>query len=52
MKRLLRIHLYLSCFVAPAMLFFAVSGAWQAFRFQERKKDGSYRAPSLAARAG
>jgi hypothetical protein len=46
MKRLMRIHLYLSCFVAPVMLFFAVSGAWQAFRFQETKKDGSYRAPA------
>ena len=45
MKRLMRIHRYLSCFVAPAMLFFAVSGAWQAYRFQESRKDGSYVAP-------
>ena len=50
MKLLLRIHRYLSCFVAPAMLFFAVSGAWQAFRLQETKKDGSYSAPPVLAR--
>lgn len=45
MKGLFRIHKYLSCFVAPAMLFFAVSGAWQAFRLHEDRKDGSYTAP-------
>jgi predicted cation transporter len=45
MKRLMRIHLYLSCLVAPAMIFFAVSGAWQAYRMQQTKKDGSYVAP-------
>ena len=45
MKRLMRLHRYLSCIVAPAMLFFAVSGAWQAFRLHENRKDGSYRAP-------
>jgi hypothetical protein len=46
MKRLLRLHRYLSLLVAPAMLFFAISGAWQAFRYQETKKDGSYTAPA------
>jgi hypothetical protein len=45
MKRLMRIHRYLSCFVAPAMLFFALSGSWQAFRLQDSRKDGSYVAP-------
>jgi hypothetical protein len=43
----MRIHRYLSCFVAPAMLFFAVSGAWQAFRFQDTRKDGTYTAPQV-----
>jgi VIT1/CCC1 family predicted Fe2+/Mn2+ transporter len=47
MKRLMRIHRYLSCFVAPAMLFFAVSGAWQAFRLHDTKKDGTYVAPQI-----
>jgi hypothetical protein len=46
----MRIHRYLSCFVAPAMLFFAISGAWQAFRLQETKKDGSYTAPAVLQR--
>ena len=50
MRLLLRIHRYLGCFLAPAMLFFAVSGAWQAFRLHETKKDGSYRAPPVLAR--
>ena len=45
MNRIMRIHRYLSCLVAPAMLFFSVSGAWQAFRLHESKKDGSYTAP-------
>ena len=45
MKLLIRLHRTLSCFVAPAMIFFAVSGAWQAFRLQESSKDGSYKAP-------
>jgi len=49
-RLLLRIHRYLGCFLAPAMLFFAVSGAWQAFRLHETKKDGSYRAPPVLAR--
>jgi hypothetical protein len=40
------IHRYLSCLVAPAMLFFALSGAWQAYRMHETRKDGSYVAPA------
>ena len=47
MKRLMRIHRYLSCAIAPAMLFFAVSGAWQAFRYQDTRKDGTYVAPAV-----
>jgi len=31
MKRLRSIHLYLGCFFAPMLLFFAVSGVWQTF---------------------
>jgi len=46
MKRLTRVHKYLSCFVAPAMLFFAISGAWQAYRLNDSRKDGSYVAPA------
>lgn len=46
----MRTHRYLSALVAPAMIFFAVSGAWQAFRFQETRKDGSYTAPEVLKR--
>jgi hypothetical protein len=46
----MRTHRYLSCFVAPAMLFFAISGAWQAFRLHEDTKDGSYTAPKVLER--
>jgi hypothetical protein len=45
MKTLYTLHRYLSCLVAPAMIFFAVSGIWQVYRLQESKKDGSYTAP-------
>jgi hypothetical protein len=45
MRLLMRWHRYLSLSVAPAMFFFAVSGAWQTFRLHESRKDGSYHAP-------
>lgn len=46
MRTLIIIHRYLSCVAAPAMIFFAISGAWQAFRWQESRKDG-YTAPEF-----
>ena len=45
MHRLRRIHLYLSLAIAPAMIFFAVSGAWQAYRLQQKPKNSSYDPP-------
>ncbi len=45
MRTLARTHRYLSLFVAPAMIFFALSGALQSYRLQEDHKDG-YRAPA------
>ena len=42
MAWLRRIHLYLGCLFAPALIFFAVTGAWQLYRMQDTKKDGSY----------
>ena len=47
MKRIVRLHRYLSLFVAPAMLFFALSGAWQAFRLHQERKSSSYRPPEV-----
>jgi hypothetical protein len=45
MKTLLRVHRYLSCVLAPLLLFFAVSGAWQVLDLHESRKNGSYVAP-------
>src|SRR5262245_16053617 len=45
MRTLMRLHRVLSSFVAPMMIFFALSGAWQVFRFHEARKDGSYAPP-------
>ena len=47
MKTLARAHRYLSLFVAPAMIFFAVSGALQSYRLQEDHKDGYKTTPQL-----
>jgi len=49
MKTIIRLHRYLSLLVAPMMLLLAVSGAWQAFRLNDSKKDGSYKAPVALA---
>ncbi|MDQ6655347.1 MAG: hypothetical protein M3Y80_05995 [Verrucomicrobiota bacterium] len=46
MNLLRRLHLYLGCLFAPALIFFAVSGTWQLYRLQDSKKDGSYTAPA------
>src|ERR1700761_1336727 len=47
MKNLLpvlrRLHLYLGVFTAPAILFFAFTGALQPFSLQETAHDSSYK---------
>ena len=35
MQKLRRLHLYLGCFFAPMLLFFAVSGIWQTLRLND-----------------
>jgi hypothetical protein len=45
MRLLRRLHLYLGCLFAPALIFFAVTGTWQLYRLQDSAKDGSYTAP-------
>lgn len=47
MKTLRTIHLYLGTFFAPLLLAFAISGAWQLYRLNDAKKDGSYVPPRL-----
>jgi len=46
MKYLRKIHLYLRCLFAPALVFFMITGCWQTFRLHDEKKDGSYHPPA------
>ena len=46
-RTLRRLHLYLGSLFAPVLLFFAVSGAWQVYRVNDAKKDGSYTPPKI-----
>lgn len=40
-----QVHLYLGLFTAPAILFFAFSGALQTLGLNDRSPDGSYMPP-------
>jgi hypothetical protein len=42
-------HLYLGVFIAPALLFFAFTGALQTFSFHETTKGSSYKPPAWIA---
>jgi hypothetical protein len=42
-RLLRRIHLYLGTIFAPLLLLFALSGSWQIYRWNDAKKDGSYK---------
>lgn len=42
-----QLHLYLGTFFAPAILFFAITGALQTFSFHERTRGSSYDPPVL-----
>ncbi|MDX6765979.1 MAG: hypothetical protein SFU85_04230 [Candidatus Methylacidiphilales bacterium] len=46
MKTLRALHLYLGCLFAPLLLFFAVSGIWQTYRW-ERPSFGKNNALTL-----
>jgi len=35
MQKLRRLHLYLGCFFAPMLLFFAISGIWQTLGWND-----------------
>ena len=45
-KTIRQIHLYLGTFFAPAIIFFALTGAVQTFGLHEDARDGSYHAPA------
>src|SRR3954453_13454531 len=42
-----QLHLYMGTFFAPAILFFAITGALQTFSFHERTRGSSYDPPVL-----
>jgi hypothetical protein len=46
-RGLRRVHLYLGTLFAPVLLLFASSGAWQIYRLNDAKKDGSYTPPKI-----
>jgi hypothetical protein len=46
-QRARQLHLYLGTFFAPAILFFAITGALQTFSFHERTRGSSYEPPVL-----
>jgi len=47
MKNLRKLHLYIGCLFAPALVFFIVTGCWQTFRLNDASKDGSYKPPAI-----
>ena len=46
MRLLRQIHTYLGVFFAPAIIFFAFTGALQTFSLHENKGDGPYQPPA------
>ncbi len=48
-RTLRKIHLYVSCAVAPLLLFFIISGSWQTFMLHRGTKDNTYRPPAIVA---
>lgn len=36
-----QLHIFLGVFFAPLLIYFALSGAWQVFRFNDVPKDGT-----------
>jgi hypothetical protein len=48
LKYLRQIHLYTGVFIAPALLFFAFTGALQTFNLHETTRGSSYKPPAWA----
>jgi hypothetical protein len=46
------IHLYLGVFIAPALIFFAFTGALQTFSLHETTRGSSYKPPAWAVTLG
>jgi hypothetical protein len=45
-------HLYIGIFIAPALLFFAFTGALQTFSFHETTQGSSYKPPAWIVALG
>jgi len=52
LKYLRLIHLYTGVFIAPALLFFAFTGALQTFSLHESTRGNSYKPPAWAVMLG
>jgi len=52
LKLLRRVHLYIGVFIAPAILFFALTGALQTFSLHETTQGSSYKPPQWAVTLG
>jgi hypothetical protein len=52
LKYLRLIHLYIGVFIAPALLFFAFTGALQTFSLHETTRGSSYKPPAWAVMLG
>src|ERR1700722_6393355 len=49
LKLLRKLHLYIGVFIAPALLFFAFTGALQTFSLHETTQGSSYKPPAWLA---
>jgi hypothetical protein len=47
-----KIHLYIGIFIAPALLFFAITGALQTFSLHETTQGSSYKPPAWIVALG
>ena len=48
LKSIRLVHLYIGVFIAPALLFFAFTGALQTFSLHETTRGSSYKPPAWA----
>ena len=49
LRFLRQVHLYLGVFIAPALLFFSLTGAMQTFSLHEASRGSSYQPPAWIA---
>lgn len=52
LKLVRKIHLYMGVFTAPALLFFALTGALQTFSLHETTRGSDYKPPAWAVTLG